>query len=92
MLAAVAAAALLSAAPAARADGWIASWGASDVFPIGQQINDQTLRQIVRLSAGGKHVPQAFLEREQTLFAPHRRRSHREASFRRAHGDRRRRN
>jgi hypothetical protein len=92
MFAAAAAVALLSAAPAARADGWIASWGASDVFPIGQQINYQTLRQIVRLSAGGKHVPQAFLERDQTLFGGHRRRSHREASFRRAHGDRRRRN
>jgi lysophospholipase L1-like esterase len=57
MLAAIAAAAFLgTAAPAARADGWIASWGASDVFPIGQQINYQTLRQIVRLSAGGKQV------------------------------------
>src|ERR1700722_18848310 len=60
MLAAVAAAAFLGAtAPAARADGWIASWGASDVFPIGQQINYQTLRQIVRLSAGGKQVTAA---------------------------------
>ena len=57
MFAAVAAAALLGgAAPAARADGWIATWGASDVFPVGQDINYQTLRQVVRLSAGGKQV------------------------------------
>ncbi len=40
----------------ARADGWIASWGASVVFPVGQEINFQTLRQFVRLSAGGKRV------------------------------------
>ena len=50
----------MSAASVARADGWIASWGASDVFPIGQQINYQTLRQIVRLSAGGKQVRVRF--------------------------------
>ncbi len=62
MLAAAAAAvALLSrAAPAARADGWIGSWGASDVFPVGQEINYQTLRQIVRLSAGGKQLRVRF--------------------------------
>ena len=61
MLAAAAAAALLiGAAPAARADSWIASWGASDVFPVGQDINYQTLRQIVRLSAGGKQVRVRF--------------------------------
>jgi lysophospholipase L1-like esterase len=51
---------LAAGAPAARADGWIASWGASDVFPIGEQINYQTLRQIVRLSAGGKQVRVRF--------------------------------
>jgi lysophospholipase L1-like esterase len=57
MFAAAAAVALLiGAAPIARADGWIASWGASDVFPVGQEVNYQTLRQIVRLSAGGKQV------------------------------------
>jgi lysophospholipase L1-like esterase len=61
MLAAAAAVALLiGRAPAARADGWIASWGASDVFPVGQDINYQTLRQIVRLSAGGKQVRVRF--------------------------------
>ena len=61
ILAAAAAVVLLSAAaPAARADGWIASWGASDVFPVGQEINYQTLRQIVRLSAGGKQLRVRF--------------------------------
>ena len=34
--------------------------GASDVFPVGQEINYQTLRQIVRLSAGGKQVRVRF--------------------------------
>jgi lysophospholipase L1-like esterase len=47
---------LCVAAPAARADGWIGTWGASDVFPVGQDINFQTLRQFVRLSAGGRMV------------------------------------
>jgi lysophospholipase L1-like esterase len=61
MFAAAAAVALLGgAAPAARADGWIASWGASDAFPVGQDFNYQTLRQIVRLSAGGKQVRVRF--------------------------------
>jgi lysophospholipase L1-like esterase len=58
--AAIAVALLGGAATAAQADGWIASWGASDVFPIGQEINYQTLRQIVRLSAGGKQVRVRF--------------------------------
>jgi len=54
---AAAAAGILSiASPAARADGWIGSWGASDVFPVGSDVNYQTLRQFVRLSAGGKRV------------------------------------
>ena len=50
------AAGILSGATAARADGWVGSWGASDVFPVGQDINYQTLRQFVRLSAGGKEA------------------------------------
>ena len=58
--AAAAVALMIGAAPAAWADGWIASWGASDVFPVGQDINYQTLRQVVRLSAGGKQVRVRF--------------------------------
>jgi hypothetical protein len=51
---------LSGSAPAAPADGSIASWGASDAFPVGQEINYQTLRQVVRLSAGGKQVRVRF--------------------------------
>jgi lysophospholipase L1-like esterase len=51
---------LIGATPTAWADAWIASWGASDAFPVGQDFNYQTLRQIVRLSAGGKQVRVRF--------------------------------
>lgn len=51
---------LAGTAPAARADGWVASWGASVVFPVGQEINYQTLRQVVRISAGGKRMRVRF--------------------------------
>jgi len=57
---AAAAAGICIASPAARADGWIGSWGASDVFPVGSDVNYQTLRQFVRLSAGGKRVRVRF--------------------------------
>jgi lysophospholipase L1-like esterase len=59
LFAAVAAGALMSIAPG-WADGWVASWGASDVFPVGQDINYQTLRQFIRLSAGGARVRVRF--------------------------------
>src|SRR5271157_3641062 len=57
---AAAATGLLMVHPAARADGWVGSWGASDVFPIGPDVNFQTLRQFVRLSAGGKQLRVRF--------------------------------
>jgi hypothetical protein len=58
---AAAAAGLLSIEPlAAQADSWIGSWGASDVFPVGPDVNFQTLRQFVRLSAGGKRLRVRF--------------------------------
>jgi lysophospholipase L1-like esterase len=61
LFAAAAAAGILGiASPAARADGWIGSWGASDVFPVGSDVNYQTLRQFVRLSAGGERVRVRF--------------------------------
>jgi lysophospholipase L1-like esterase len=47
----------------ARAEGpetWMASWGASDVFPVGQELNYQTVRQLVRLSVGGTQVRVRF--------------------------------
>ena len=55
-VASAAASLLCVAASAARADGWIGTWGASDVFPVGQDVNFVTLRQFVRLSAGGRRV------------------------------------
>ena len=57
---ALAAVLLNGATRAARADGWVGSWGASDVFPVGQDINYQTLREFVRLSAGGKEARVRF--------------------------------
>jgi lysophospholipase L1-like esterase len=60
IFAAAAAVLLLAGAPAARADGWIASWGASDAFPVGPSLNYQTVRQAARLSAGGKQVRVRF--------------------------------
>ena len=60
-LAAAAATGLLALqSPAARADGWAGSWGASDVFPVGPDVNYQTLRQFVRLSAGGTRLRVRF--------------------------------
>lgn len=58
--AALAAGLLAGVVQTARADGWIASWGASVVFPVGQEINYQTLRQVVRLSAGGARIRVRF--------------------------------
>jgi len=46
--------------PAALADGWVGSWGASDVFPVGPDVNYQTLRQFMRLSAGGNRLRVRF--------------------------------
>ncbi len=52
--------ATVALAPPVWADGWVASWGASVVFPVGQEINYRTLRQVVRLSAGGKQIRVRF--------------------------------
>ena len=59
-VAAAAAGLLTIEAPAAQADSWIGSWGASDVFPVGPDVNFQTLRQFIRLSAGGKRLRVRF--------------------------------
>jgi len=54
------------AAPAAQAEQareseqWTGSWGASPSFPTGQEINNQTIRQFVRLSLGGNKVRVRF--------------------------------
>ena len=61
MAAAAAAVAERRGARGAGPDGWIASWGASDVFPIGQpdQLPD-IASDCPRLSAGGKQVRVRF--------------------------------
>ncbi len=39
---------------------WSGTWGASPVFPMGQEINNQTIRQYVRLSCGGSNIRVRF--------------------------------
>ncbi|GGE19453.1 hypothetical protein GCM10011390_43350 [Aureimonas endophytica] len=41
---------------AQEAPRWTASWGASPVFPVGQEIGGSTIRQYLRLSAGGSRI------------------------------------
>jgi lysophospholipase L1-like esterase len=53
---AAAAGAVSIASFAAQADGWVGAWGASEVFPVGPDVNYQTLRTFVRLSAGGSRA------------------------------------
>lgn len=35
---------------------WVGSWGASPAFPNGPEVTNQTIRQVVRLSLGGRAV------------------------------------
>ena len=60
LVAIAAAASFLSAAPAAWADGWVASWGANSVFPVGQEINYPDAAADCPPSAGGKQVRVRF--------------------------------
>lgn len=51
----------LAGTDAASAQGsWIGSWGASPAFPVGRELNNSTVRQVVRLSAGGSQVRVRF--------------------------------
>ncbi|MBS1991365.1 MAG: SGNH/GDSL hydrolase family protein [Cyanobacteria bacterium SZAS LIN-3] len=43
-----------------KAGSWSGSWGASPVFPVGQEISNQTIRQFVRLSGGGTRIRVRF--------------------------------
>ncbi|MEY2608160.1 MAG: hypothetical protein QOH31_6014 [Verrucomicrobiota bacterium] len=36
--------------------GWVSTWGCAPVFPIGEELANQTLRQFVRISVGGNRV------------------------------------
>lgn len=58
----LAAAVLLAglAGPASAQDSWIGSWGASPAFPVGPELNNATIRQLVRISAGGSKVRVRF--------------------------------
>jgi lysophospholipase L1-like esterase len=58
----LAAAVLLAglAGPASAQDSWIGSWGASPAFPVGPELNNATIRQLVRISAGGNKVRVRF--------------------------------
>jgi lysophospholipase L1-like esterase len=44
------------AAPAPSPETWLGSWGASPAFPVGPELSNATVRQVVRLSAGGPKV------------------------------------
>ncbi|HXL25267.1 MAG TPA: hypothetical protein VN952_01240, partial [Chthoniobacterales bacterium] len=35
---------------------WVSTWGCAPVFPIGEELANQTLRQFVRISVGGHRV------------------------------------
>lgn len=48
------------AGPAAAQDSWIGSWGASPAFPVGPELSNATIRQLVRISAGGSQVRVRF--------------------------------
>lgn len=57
----VAAAMMSVAVPAAAQDTaapphWVGSWGAAPAFPNGPEVTNQTIRQVVRLSLGGRAV------------------------------------
>ncbi|MCW6508643.1 SGNH/GDSL hydrolase family protein [Lichenifustis flavocetrariae] len=43
-----------AAAQSTTASHWVGSWGAAPAFPNGPEVTNQTIRQIVRLSLGGK--------------------------------------
>jgi GDSL-like Lipase/Acylhydrolase family len=42
--------------PGPEDGGWVATWGCSPIFPIGEELANQTLRQFVRISVGGNHL------------------------------------
>ena len=49
------------AAPAYAADqDWVGAWGASPAFPVGEELNKQTVREIARVSVGGPRVRVRF--------------------------------
>lgn len=53
-------AALAGTNGATAQETWQGSWGASPAFPVGPELNNATVRQFVRLSAGGSKVRLRF--------------------------------
>ncbi|WP_343717062.1 SGNH/GDSL hydrolase family protein [Inquilinus sp.] len=53
-------AALAGPGAAVAQDSWIGSWGASPAFPVGPELSNATVRQLVRISAGGSQVRVRF--------------------------------
>jgi lysophospholipase L1-like esterase len=53
-------AALAGSQAAMAQEAWIGSWGASPAFPVGPELSNATIRQLVRLSAGGTKVRLRF--------------------------------
>lgn len=47
---------LAAPAVADAAPQWVGVWGASPAFPVGPEINNQTIRQVMRLSLAGREV------------------------------------
>lgn len=60
LAAAILSAALAGTGAAWAQDSWIGSWGASPAFPVGPELNNATIRQLVRISAGGSKVRVRF--------------------------------
>lgn len=52
--------ALPSIQTAQAQENWQGSWGASPAFPVGPELNNATIRQYVRLSAGGSKLRLRF--------------------------------
>jgi len=53
-------AALAGSQAATAQEAWIGSWGASPAFPVGPELSNATIRQLVRLSAGGTKLRLRF--------------------------------
>jgi lysophospholipase L1-like esterase len=60
LAAAILTAALAAPCAASAQDSWIGSWGAAPAFPVGPELSNATVRQLVRISAGGSQVRVRF--------------------------------
>jgi len=44
----------------AQENNWVGSWGASPVFPVGKDMNQNTIRQVIKISSGGEKIRLRF--------------------------------